>query len=226
MPCNGSHRTWTKTDRQSEKQDRTEQTGKKRTALDDVNLKPDRERVLPHDLKRLAVIDFSGWRLRRLWCRRRRTTAKIAWDRRQVLASRGRIRAPRRVVRVQLQRGQDIICVRGRRRRVHRDVEERGRAAALRRTERGPAAAARRLARHILLLVRAPVYARIAAATTRSLSLRPMPKESFDALRTIRLVVPSRVVGARQTLLAVLPRRGRRRARAGPAETKCQSMVQ
>jgi len=58
--------------------------------LNDVNIKPDRELVLPNALKHLPIINFSSscWGPLLLLQCPSATTGKIAWDRWQVLAPR------------------------------------------------------------------------------------------------------------------------------------------
>ena len=151
--------------------------------LDNVDLKPDRERILSHTLKHLAV-DFTSWEvhwLLLLW--RRSHPTKVARYRGQILAPHRRMRSPRRVLGVDRDR---VIIVRMDSRRVRRDVIK---------NEDDP-----------LLCVAPnpgpPPHGRIRSSFSfsfsfpftlafpvRSLSLRLIPNDSFDALRTTRLVV-------------------------------------
>jgi hypothetical protein len=125
----------------------------------------------------------------------RRRCGNIARYRGEVLAPRGGMRATGRVIR--LERSRDVVDVdRG---RVGRNVEERRRAAALRRAERGSGHCATRLSvgQFLLLFVRGSVRAGIA-----------------HAVLVLVLVLASHVKGEPRRLANDPPRRASRVARA------------
>jgi len=198
--------------------------GRRNSDLDDVDLKPDRERIPSHTLEHLGVSDLPSRRRRHLLLlllpgRRRGKIGRYRWE---SLGPRGRIRAPAGRVVIGLQRGRDVVGLN--RGRVGRNVEERGRAAALRRAERGRVAsgprsgpgAARWSAGQFLLLlfpfVRASVHARLACAVL-VLVLAIHPKREFRRLANDPPSRASRVAGACRPLLAMFSK-GRRRCPA------------
>jgi hypothetical protein len=95
--------------KQKSHQNEQKTTGSRETNLDNVNLKPDRERILPDALEHLAV-HFSSRKPLTLWSRRRWRRTEIARDRWQIFASRRGIRATWGIL--WMQRGQIrlIVC--------------------------------------------------------------------------------------------------------------------
>jgi len=201
--------------------------GKKKVShIDDVDPKPDRERIPLYTLEHLRVSDLPSRRRRHLLLLLGRRRGKIPRYRGQRLAPRGRIRAAAGRVIIRLERGRDVV--ESNRGRVGRNVEERGRVAALRRVERGGGGSGRGAIRWsagqflllFLLFVRASVHAHLARAVLVLVLVLVLATHAKRELRRLandpRTRAP-RAASAFSGMASV--------SRAGPGAMRCRSRV-